>query len=37
VTAAKAMEHANRESACGLSLYRAAAVGAWADQHAVAT
>lgn len=37
VTAAKAMEHANRESPCGLSLYRAAAVGAWADQHAVGT
>jgi len=35
VTAAEAMKHASRESPFGLSLYRAAAVGAWIDQHAV--
>jgi asparagine synthase (glutamine-hydrolysing) len=33
--AAGAMKHATREVPLGLSVYRAAAVGAWADEHAV--
>jgi len=33
--AAEAMKHATREPPLSLSLYRAAAVGAWADRHAV--